>query len=280
VRCPVCGSREVTRWAEVAPWRYVACSTCDLVRLAPLPSEEMAAGFYDDTYFTGSAHRGYADYVADETVHRANARRHLRRLERRGATKPGRLVEIGAAAGFLLDEARRRGWRVDGVEVAASMRDAARDLHGIDLATAVDELDGRDAIDVVVANQVLEHTVDPLGLLTDLHARMATGGTVSIETWDRGALVARALGPRWQQVNPPSVLWLWDARQLCALLDRAGFDVVVCRPAVKLVSVATVAGQLGLTGRFGRLPLPYGLGDLNVVIARARREAAAIERAA
>jgi hypothetical protein len=97
---------------------------------------------------------------------------------------------------------------------------------------------------------------------------MRAGALLSIETWDRGAAIARLFGRRWQQVNPPSVLWLWDAAQLRHVVERAGFEVVRCRPVVKLVSVATVTGQLGRVGPLRNLPLPYGLGDLVVLIAR------------
>jgi SAM-dependent methyltransferase len=267
--CASCGTFGATTWADIADFHYVACSACGLVRLDPMPSPAMAAQFYDDSYFTGSAHRGYADYVADERIHRLNARRHLRRLISLGARPPGQLVEVGAAAGFLLDEARRRGWSVTGTDVAPAMRRSARELHSIELTAAVGDLDiSPEGVDVVVAKQVLEHIVDPLALLEDLRSRMRPGGLLSIETWDRGARVARLFGRRWQQVNPPSVLWLWDADQLRHLVERAGFEVVRCRPSLKLVSAATVAGQLGRVGPFGRMPIPYALGDLVVLIAR------------
>lgn len=58
-----------------------------------MPSPADAARLYDDSYFTASAHGGYADYVGDERVHRRDARRHLRRLRRLGAAPPGRLVD-------------------------------------------------------------------------------------------------------------------------------------------------------------------------------------------
>jgi SAM-dependent methyltransferase len=268
-RCAACGMVAASPWTAIADWHYVACSGCGLVRLDPMPTAADAAQLYDNSYFTGSAQRGYAGYVQDERIHRLNARRHLRRLASAGAQPPGQLVEVGAAAGFLLDEARRQGWSVAGTDVAPSMRSSARELHRIELAAAVDDLDiSPDGFDVAVAKQVLEHIVDPLTLLKDLRSRMRPGGLLSIETWDRGATVARLFGSRWQQVNPPSVLWLWDAGQLRRVIERAGFEVVRCRPALKLVSVATVTGQLGRVGPLRRMPIPYRLGDLVVLIGR------------
>lgn len=277
--CPACEGRGWHPWWAEADvpggWVYLACEGCGLPRLDPLPTAEEAAALYRDTYFEGGSSAGYADYVADARVHRANARRHLRRLARRAprAPAPRRLVEIGAAAGFLLDEARRAGFEVAGVDVSPRMRARCAELHDIALADSFAAL-GREpaSIDVLVANQVLEHVVDPLALLREIAPCMAPGGVLSIETWDRGALVARAAGRGWQQISPPSVVWLWDRAQLTALLARAGFRVLVLRPALKWVSLATVTGQLGsaVPAAVGRLPLPYALGDLVVAVAEPR----------
>jgi SAM-dependent methyltransferase len=267
--CVACAAATIEPWATIGEFTYVGCTGCGLVRLDPMPTAADAALLYDESYFTASSNRGYADYLADEGVHRRNARRHLRRLRALGATPPGRLVEVGAAAGFLLDEARAQGWQVAGTDIAPSMRAAAHARHGIEVVSTVDELDlARGSVDAVLAKQVLEHLVDPLALLRALHAQMRPGALLSIETWDRGAPVARLFGRRWQQVNPPSVLWLWDATQLRHVVERAGFEVVRCRPAIKFVSVATVTGQLGRVGPLRGLPLPYGLGDLVVLAAR------------
>ena len=72
-------------------------------------------------------------------------------------------------------------------------------------------------------NQVLEHLVDPLGALRAVHRSLRPEGHLRIETWDRSSLVARLLGARWQQVTPPSVLWLFRGDDLAAVLGAAGF---------------------------------------------------------
>jgi SAM-dependent methyltransferase len=282
VRCPACGGAGSSPWWSDGRFAYVACADCGLPRLAPLPDPAAAASLYGEGYFSGAEHGGYANYLADARLHRSNARRHLRRLARLGAAPPGRLVELGAAAGFLLDEARAAGWEVSGAEISAPMRARCRELHGIELAP-LRPLAG--TARAAVANQVLEHLVDPLAALGEIGDLLAPGGLLSLETWDRGALVARASGRRWQQITPPSVLWLWDRAELARLLRRAGFEPLQVRASMKLVSLGTVLGQLrpagptaraatGSTrrgaGRLARLPLPYALGDLVVAVARRR----------
>ena len=136
------------------------------------------------------------------------------------------------------------------------------------------------SVDLAVLNQVLEHVADPNALLEQLAQLVRPGGLLSIETWDRSSPVARLLRNRWQQVSPPSVVWLFGRADLAMLLARHGFHPVRIRPALKLVSVDTVRGQLrartapaaaprSVVGDGARrVPIPYALGDLVVAIAR------------
>jgi hypothetical protein len=121
--------------------------------------------------------------------------------------------------------------------------------------------------------QVLEHTIDPFAVLVENRNLMKPGATVLIETWDIGSLVARLLGSRWQQISPPSVIWIWNRAQLRGLLWKAGFRDIKISRGYKWVSLRTVFGQLGLhrlaSLRAAAVPVPYALGDLVVVTATA-----------
>ena len=67
---------------------------------------EVDPALYGDAYF--AAYAG-GDYLAEEAQRRRESRRRLDLLART-TPPPARLLEVGAAAGFLLDEARRRGY--------------------------------------------------------------------------------------------------------------------------------------------------------------------------
>lgn len=272
--CAVCGHPLAPLFTKDGH-HFGRCTTCRHAQLDPLPSEDEARRLYGHGYFAGEVTGGYDDYDADEALHRRNARARLRRLDRAAGGVRGRVLDIGCASGYFLDEARRDGWAVHGVDVSPAARARAAGL-GIEVTDDLAEVAAADpaGFDAVTLFQVLEHAVDPvatLGLAADC---LRPGGTVLIETWDRGSAVARVLRGSWQQVAPPSVLHLFGRQSLHESLLRAGFHPGRPRPSSKWVSAGFVAslataGRTSLgRGRLGRLPLLYAFGDLVTVSGR------------
>jgi SAM-dependent methyltransferase len=279
-RCPACGAALTGRPARMPPG-YVRCTGCSLGHLETLPEAPAAAARFGSRYFAGEEAGHYPAYGADERVHRHNARRVLAHVE--PARAPGaRLLDVGCGYGFLLDEARRAGWSVAGVDVSAHAREEARTRFGIDVARDVESLsDDADGFAAVTAVQVLHHAVDPDAQLNDIAARMRPGGLLALETLDRGAAIARLLGPRWSLPAAPWTVWLFDRPSLTRMLGRRGFSVLDIRVSHKRISLRHLSGAMEARramsrdgwksealGRLGRLAVPYPFTDTILVTAR------------
>src|SRR3954470_25071373 len=125
--CVSCGQTKCTPRLAIAPWAYVACSECGLVRLDPLPSEEEAARLYTREYFEEGAWGGYHGYDADAPLHQRNARRRLTFVEAH-APRAGQFrwfIDVGCGTGYVLLEARIRGWNTVGVDISSWAREVA-----------------------------------------------------------------------------------------------------------------------------------------------------------
>jgi SAM-dependent methyltransferase len=279
-RCPACGAALTGRAARMPPG-YVRCTGCSLGHLEVLPEAPAAAARFGPRYFAGEEAGHYPAYGADEPVHRRNARRVLGRVE--PARGPGaRLLDVGCGYGFLLDEARRAGWNVAGVDVSAHAREEARARFGIEVAPELQSLPGdADGFAAVTAVQVLHHAVDPDVQLNEIAARMRPGGLLALETLDRGAAIARVLGPRWSLPAAPWTVWLFDRPSLTRMLGRCGFSVLDIRVSHKRISLRHLSGAVearrgsprdgsgsGALGRLGRLAVPYPFTDTILVTAR------------
>ncbi len=283
--CIACGCEVRRPLYRKDGYVYVACPGCGLAHLDPVPTDAEARAIFDYGYFTGRLVGGYDDYEADEPLHRRNSSARLDLIERERGGRGGTLLDVGCAFGFFLDEARARGWKVDGVEVSPLVADAARRRFVLNVVPELAEVAAaRPATyDVVTVFQVLEHVSRPDDVLRLVGRCLRPGGTIVIETWDRASLVARASGRHWHEVAPPSVVWLFNRASLPPLLRRAGLEDVRVMPGAKLVSLRFAGSLLDSPGQqsplavLGRVlrsrPLRdravrYRLGDLLTVVAR------------
>ena len=283
--CVACGSPldspEATSFRKDG-FDLVRCGTCGLVVRRHLPTYDDLPGLYAVDYFrdregmTG----GYADYLADEPLHRNLARRRLTQMP---APREGeRLLDVGAAAGFFVSEALRRGWVAEGVDVSSAMVDHARKVVGIrmTLGGLADVED--DSFDAITMWDYLEHSVEPADDLERCAALLPPGGVLALSTGDIGSLVARLTRSRWHLLTPRHHNYFFRESTLRMMLERAGFDVVALDHPGARYSVSHLVYKLGrhLPGnvstrisrstarsRIGRASIPVNLHDIVSVIA-------------
>ena len=214
----------------------VRCRACGHMQLARFPAEEELDRAYGEA--------ASEDYVEEEAGQRETARRILARLETHAAR--GALLDLGCWTGFLLAEARERGWEVLGVEPSDFACGWARERLGLEVlhaGLAEAELPpGRFA--AVVLGDVIEHLVDPGAALDRIAATLAPEGVVCLILPDAGSRLARAMGPRWWSVIPTHVQYFTRA-SLTRLLERHGFGVLEIATAPKAFTVRYYLERIG-----------------------------------
>jgi SAM-dependent methyltransferase len=274
--CIVCGG-ELRPALRKDGFDLVRCGTCGLLMRRELPAREDLDGIYAPEYFKYRAETpvdGYADYVGDEERHRETARRRLALLER-FVTSRGRLLDVGAAAGFFVDEAIRAGWDAEGVDVAAHVvewgrRELGAPLHVGDVSTAAG------SYAAVTMWDYIEHSLDPAGELAKMNELLEPGGVVALSTGDVESAAARLSRSRWHLLTPRHHNFFFSARTLARLLERCGFDVIWSgHPGARysLAHLAYKAAPAALAkrisgSRVGRVSLPVNLFDIVTVVAR------------
>ncbi|MFP5219522.1 MAG: class I SAM-dependent methyltransferase [Actinomycetes bacterium] len=212
------------------------CRSCGHGQLAVMPTDVVLGEVY------GAA--ADDEYVEEEAGQRRTATDVLARLERHQPQR-GRLLDLGCWVGFLLAEARERGWEVTGVEPSTWAARYAREQNGVDVVEA--DVLGADlplgAFDAVVLADVVEHLPDPASALTRIRDLTAPRGVLLLALPDAGSLVARALGRRWWSVIPTHVQY-FTRGSLSALLGRAGWQVLEVGTAPKAFSARYYARRL------------------------------------
>jgi SAM-dependent methyltransferase len=253
--CAVCGSLELRSHlavsGEIGPdglipstdrfgtalGDIVRCSSCGHRQLHPMPDESLLAHAY--------AVAASEAYVEEETGQRETARRVLERIERHVPAR-GALLDLGCWVGFLLAEARDRGWRTTGVEPSEFASAYARERLGLDVRSAdlfaADLPSGTFA--AVTMGDVIEHLTVPADALQRIRQLLVPGGVLWLALPDAGSPLARALGRRWWSVLPTHVQY-FTRGSISELLRRGGFDVLEVRTAPKAFTVRYYLERIG-----------------------------------
>ena len=215
----------------------VRCRVCGHMQLDPMPDEELLSHAYTEA--------ASDDYIEEEAGQRATARRALERIERYAPGR-GKLLDLGCWVGFLLAEARERGWTAIGVEPSEFGSDYAREQLGLDVITS-DLFDAPlpgGAFDAVTMGDVIEHLTESSGALQRIRELSAPRGVLWLALPDAGSRLARAMGRRWWSVLPTHVQY-FTRHSISMLLERGGYEVLEIRTAPKAFTVGYYLERIG-----------------------------------
>jgi SAM-dependent methyltransferase len=207
-----------------------------------MPAPDEALRLYDAAYYRTPS-LGYADYAADEPLFREEFRRRLRAIRRAGGR--GRLLDVGAATGALLQEAATLGFEAEGVEPSEEMAALARRRSGRPVASGsvLDLPLAPGSFGVVTCFDVLEHLPDPVGAMRRLRDALVPGGLLAVTVPDFGGWWARASGRRWPLITPWEHLVYFTRRTLTRALREAGLLRVRFHAARTVFSVGTATAK-------------------------------------
>jgi 2-polyprenyl-3-methyl-5-hydroxy-6-metoxy-1,4-benzoquinol methylase len=195
------------------------CPRCLLIYVSPRPSMESIANLYghDEAHVPAAAH------IAAAGSKRKQARHHLQLIRR--WVRKGTLLEIGAGAGYFLDEARQRGFIPYAIEFNGEQASFIESNLGIPCATSSlsDGAFGDQRFDAIYHCDVLSHFYDPFEELRTAHSRLSEGGHLVFETGDLGDIRHCSKFERFQY---PDHLFFFTRDNLRALLALSGFELV------------------------------------------------------
>jgi 2-polyprenyl-3-methyl-5-hydroxy-6-metoxy-1,4-benzoquinol methylase len=246
--CPLCGATEPGERHEkvydFSPFAVARCRRCRLWYLSPrLVEPVMQASYADDAYFEGGE-AGYSSYQAQEATLRPTFRRFLAELARRGMAG-GRLLEVGCAYGFFLDEAQGVFTHRTGTDYSAAALAKAAGRADRLLLGGAEQLAADERFDCIACIHVIEHIYDPVAFLQTLTRHLRPGGWLVLATPDMGSFWRPLLRYRWPFFKIPEHVTYFDRRTLAALLGRAGLEAVQTLPYASAFSLELIGEKLG-----------------------------------
>ncbi len=241
--CPICKSARIKKFWAMRGYKLAKCVKCEFV-WDFLPPENTLS-LYDKTYFVNENPKGgYANYFEGMRVNRKTFSDRLKRIENK-LGKRGKLLDVGAALGDCLMEARSLGWKdIQGIEVSVYGSKFAK-KRGISVRKGV--LDRRvpaNKYDVVLYQDVIEHIPDPVLELTKVIRVLKKGGFIYLVTPDIGGFWSKLLGPLWYHYKPQEHLSYFSKSSMSAALKKAGFRNIQTEGTYHVLSLEYILDRL------------------------------------
>jgi 2-polyprenyl-3-methyl-5-hydroxy-6-metoxy-1,4-benzoquinol methylase len=243
-------------------WDLSLCLDCGHLFADPAPKPAFIVSLYQNVEDPL--------YDAEAEGRSKNFRPILTRLAKLAPGK-GRLFDVGAATGILLDLARRDGWDVDGIDASAWAARWAAERYGIPLRQgSFEEAEvPAGSCQALTMVDLIEHTPRPRAAVAKAASILAPGGVLCIVTPDIHSPLARLAGHRWWHLRPGHLAYFSRA-SLDALLGSAGFRVVLRKRYAWTFSAHYLVSRFPALGRFAasrrasflkRIPIRLALGD-------------------
>lgn len=215
--CYLCNSRSSQFFGKKNGFSIVRCENCGFVYVNSVPSKRQLNQFYH-TF-------DYYNVDAVEKVIRQDATRSLQKIELYKNT--GSLLDIGCGRGFFMDEARKRGWEVQGIDYSKNVIDYARTvLHLNAQRSDVFSVTSEKKFDVVTLNQVIEHILNPKDLIQKCYDLLNSKGIIYIATPNIESLAAKVAKEYFDHLIPPLHLGYFSQETLSRLLEESHFRIL------------------------------------------------------
>jgi 2-polyprenyl-3-methyl-5-hydroxy-6-metoxy-1,4-benzoquinol methylase len=209
-------------------WQILQCARCGFEQTGPMPTQSELTALYEshynfggqtDTLYTrlrekfllSSAYRLWTRIDGDVGFHSRHGR--------------GRLLDVGCNEGRSLRIFARNGFsQLEGLEVNENAANVARKAGFTVYTCLIDEFVPQNPYDVAILSNVLEHSLDPRRMLTDVNRVLAPGGEVWISLPNSQSWLRKAFGRSWINWHVPFHISHFSTTTLGKLLAETGFS--------------------------------------------------------
>lgn len=216
-------------------WPIQQCGTCGHRHTVVNDALAHVKEVYSDAYFFEGG-QGYPNYLDEKDILLQYGRRYAAIMKQ--ITVPGRMLDVGSAAGFILKGFAEAGWQCKGLEPNAGMAQYGNTELGLDIATgSLENFNSKEKFDLVTMIQVIGHFTDVDAAMQRISSLVQPGGYVLVESWDMDSRYAKWMGKHWHEYSPPSVINWFSEKTLTQLFHYYGFELVKQGRPLKKISM-------------------------------------------
>ena len=246
VVCSICGNSEVLFQFTKNNFDIFRCNQCAVI-FTHIPDSFNLESIYDQSYFQGGQEDGYGNYLGTEEVLRKEFKKSVKTLRKLTDHQDNlRLLELGSAYGFFLDEAQSY-FQCTGIEVSEEAAKFSQDrghevIHGVLDANTASHL-GK--FDIVTMFDVIEHLPDPVQTLNYINEILNPNGLIMVTTGDVDSILSKIMRQKWRLMAPPQHTFFFSKRTLGSIFENMNYSIEIIDRPWKLIPLSLVAYQVG-----------------------------------
>lgn len=240
MKCQICNEDNTKLLFIQDNFHIVKCRNCGFIYVNSRFSRESINKIYDKNYFcsNNSLFCGYDNYLGEKDSIIKTFRKRFESIEK--LKKPGRLLDIGCAAGFLLKIAEEKGWEAYGLEISEYIANYGIKELGVKIYQndLLEKKFDDNFFDVVVLWDVIEHLIDLQSYFKEIYRILKKDGIVSIITPDVSSIPAKLLGKKWVEFKKPKEhIYFFSKKILIKFLQKNSFVAIKSKMVGKIVSL-------------------------------------------
>jgi SAM-dependent methyltransferase len=206
----------------------VECIGCRLIRLHPLPTPAELRNYYPNLYWYKPAET-FAAHL-EEAYRRFVLRDHLRFVRRalKDSEEEGLVLDVGCGGGLFLRMLSEYGHPTVGLDFSLDAASVAWRQNGVPAvcATLAKAPLAPGSCAGITMFHVLEHLYDPVSYIEAAHKLLKPDGRLIIQVPNASSWQFLVFGKNWNGVDVPRHLINFRQRDVDALLDACGFEVL------------------------------------------------------
>ena len=176
----------------------------------------------------------------------------------------GKLLDVGAGSGMLVEAALQLGYEAEGIEPSKWLHETAR-KHGLPIHLGTYPHPGTPGpYDIITLIDVLEHATNPLELMTNLRKGLKEDGILVVVTPDVRSFTARLFRFKWWHYRIAHVGY-FNKKNLALLSGKAGLQLLQQKRPTWYFSARYLAVRtLSFLPRFMRFNPPQWLDKITI----------------
>jgi SAM-dependent methyltransferase len=187
------------------------------------PDTHLSLVYSDEYFFEGKD--GYPNYLAEKDILFKSGIRYANIINK--FTRPGKVLDVGCAAGFILKGFESKGWEAFGIEPNKTMANYGKNELHLNIQTgSIETYNTANTFDLITLIQVIGHLYDIDASLRNISRLTNQNGLVLVESWNMNSIIARIFGKKWHEYSPPSVINWFSNKSLINLFKENGFEKV------------------------------------------------------